>query len=139
MVSTEPTSDTLAERYRSAVEARDTTTLAELYRSDVLLDVHVPNWRCQLHGCHPVADYTGGALPGPGRFTSFRAEPTASGDLLVQFEWRQAGNGGEAVVRQLHVWRLTGGRIAEQTLFCAGVWGPRLQQQMQLDAPLLRP
>ena len=133
------TLETITERYRSAVEARDTETLAELYRADVLLDAHVPNWRFQLHGCHAVADYTGGALPGPGRFATFRAEPTGSGDLLVQFEWRQAVDDDGAVVRQLHLWRLDGGRIAEQTLFCAGVWGPRLQQQMQLHARLLRP
>ena len=130
---------TLAERYRSAVEAGDLAALAELYHPDALLDAHVPNWRFQLQGRPAVAEYTGGALPSPGRFTAFAAEPTASGDLLVQFEWRQHAEDGEPVVRQLHRWRLDKGRIVEQVLFCAGIWNRRLQAQMAAETPLIRP
>lgn len=80
------------------------------------------------------------ALPRPGRFAAFEAEPLATGDVLVQFEWRQARGGGEAIVRELHVLRLGGdGRIAEQLMFCAGVWEPQLQARMAAEAPLVRP
>ncbi len=128
----------IAEHYRAAVEARDVASLAELYEPEVLLDAHVPNWRFQVQGRHAVAEITGTALPGPGRFASFNVEPTASGDLLLEFEWRGHTDVGEAVSRELHVLRLDGGRIAEQVLYCAGVWSPQLQQQMAAEAPLVR-
>ncbi len=130
----------LADHYREAVEREDLASLATLYHPDVLLDAHVPNWRFQVIGRTEVARFTGAALPGPGRFTSFVAEPTADGDLLVQFEWRQQSDqGAGAKARQLHVLRLDDDRIVEQTVFCAGVWGPGLQERMAIEAPLVRP
>lgn len=132
--------DTLTSRYRHAVEASDLASLGELYHPDVLLDAHVPNWRFQSLGRTEVARFTGSALPTPGRFTTFEVELTAAGDLLVQFEWRQASSDATgARARQLHVLRLADGRIVEQTLFCAGVWGPELQRRMAAEAPLVRP
>ena len=130
----------LAARYRDAVERADLRTLTGLYHPDVLLDAHVPNWRFQVIGRSEVARFTGNGLPAPGHFERFEAECTADGDLLVQLEWRQdPGDGPGARSRQLHVLRLEGGRIASQTLFCAGVWSPALQQRMAAEAPLVRP
>ncbi len=130
---------TVVDRYRSAVEDRDIETLAGLYHPEALLDAHVPNWRFQTQGRHAVAETTGTGLPGPGRFISFDVEPTASGDLLVQFEWRQDEDQGAQVSRELHVWRFDGEHIVEQVVFCAGVWDPQLQAKMAAEAPLLRP
>lgn len=135
-----PASERLAElatRYRTAVETGDPATLAALYQPDALVDTHVPNWRFQLQGRAAAAERAC-VLPRPGRFATFDCEPTADG-LLVQFEWRQPVDEGETVVRQLHVWRLADGRIAEQVVFCAGVWDPRLQQRMAAQAPLVQP
>jgi hypothetical protein len=130
----------LAERYRGAVERQDLASLATLYDPDVLLDAHVPNWRFQVVGRTEVAPFTGTALPGPGGFASFVTEPTVEGDLLVHFEWRQqAHDGAGAKAHQLHVLRINDGRIVEQTVFCAGVWGPELQERMAAEAPLVRP
>jgi len=130
----------VTDRYRAAVESRDVETLAGLYHPDVLLDAHVPNWRFQLQGRHAVAEATGTGLPGPGRFASFDVEPTASGDLLVQFQWHQDDHEGGQVSRELHLWRLDDdGRIVEQVLFCAGIWDRQLQAQMADEAPLIRP
>lgn len=127
-----------AESYHKAVEAGDEAAMALLYDPDVLLDAHVPNWRFQVQGRDVVAARTVG-LPGPGRFASFEAEPTASGDVLLQLEWRQHESDGGAVIRELHLLRLADdGRIAEQILFCAGVWDPELQARMAAEAPLLR-
>ncbi len=131
---------TLAEHYRDAVEREDLATLATLYHPDVLLDAHVPNWRFQVVGRTEVARFTGAALPGPGRFTRFETEPTAGGDLLVQFEWRQQADGDVGVkARQLHLLRIDDGRITQQTLFCAGVWDRDLQARMAAEAPLVQP
>ncbi len=130
----------ITERYRAAVEAGDVEHLGELCHSEVLLDAHVPNWRFQVQGRDAVAKATGTGLPGPGRFTSFEAETTTSGDLLVQFEWLQDEEQGGHRSREVHIWRLDdAGRIAEQVLFCAGVWDPQLQAQMADEAPLIRP
>ena len=129
----------ITERYRAAVEAGDVETLAGLYHPEVLLDAHVPNWRFQVQGRNAVAETTGTGLPGPGRFASFDVEPTASGDLLVQFEWHQDGDHGGHLSRELHLWRLDGERIVEQVVFCAGVWDRQLQAQMADEAPLIRP
>lgn len=129
----------ITETYRKAVETGDQAALAELYAPEALLDAHVPNWRFQVQGREAVAARTAG-LPGPGRFASFEAEPTASGDELMQFEWRQGEESGGAVVRELHLLRLDDdGRIAEQVLFCAGVWDPELQARMAAEAPVVRP
>ena len=128
-----------ADRYRAAVEAGDLDALAELYHPEALLDAHVPNWRFQVQGARAVAETTVTGLDRPGRFASFEAEPTASGDLLVQAEWRRQTDDGESVVRELQRWRLDDGRIAEQVLFCAGVWDPQPQAQMADETPLIRP
>lgn len=129
----------IADSYRKAVEAGDQAALAELYDPDVLLDAHVPNWRFQVQGREAVAARTA-VLPGPGQFASFEAEATSSGDVVVQFEWRQSEDSGGAVVRELHLLRLDdNGRIAEQLVFCAGVWDPELQTRMAAEAPLVRP
>lgn len=130
----------LAARYRDAVERADLATLTRLYHPDALLDAHVPNWRFQVIGRSEVARFTGNGLPGPGHFERFEPEATADGDLLVQLEWRQhTEDGTGARSRQLHVLRLDAGRIVSQTLFCAGVWSPALQQRMAAEAPLARP
>jgi ketosteroid isomerase-like protein len=134
------TTDRLTDRYRDAVEAQDLAALAELYHPDVLLDAHVPNWRFQATGRTEVARFTGSGLPGPGHFTVFEVEPLESGDLLVQFQWyQQTATGPGATSRQVHILRLREGRITEQTVFCAGVWGRALQQRMAAEAPLVQP
>ena len=130
---------TIAERYRAAVEARDIETLARLYHPEALLDAHVPNWRFQTQGRHAVAETTGTGLPGPGRFASFDVERTASDDVLVQFEWHQDSEHGGQVSRELHLWRLDGEHIVEQVVYCAGIWDRQLQAQMADEAPLIRP
>jgi ketosteroid isomerase-like protein len=130
----------LADRYRDAVERADLTSLATLYHPDVLLDAHVPNWRFQVRGRTEVARFTGTALPAPGHFASFSAEPTADGDLLVQFEWHElTADGTGARARQLHVLRLNDGHVTQQTVFCAGVWSRDLQERMAAEAPLVQP
>ncbi len=116
----------VAAQYRSGAEADDPAALAVLFRPDVLVDTHVPNWRFQLEGAEAAARRAC-VLPRPGRFTVFDAEPTEQG-LLVQFEWRT--HGSQAVVRQLHRWRLDDGRIAEQLVYCAGVWDRALQARI---------
>ena len=130
----------IAERYRTAVEIGDLDTLAELYHPEVLLDAHVPNCRFQVQGRGTVVEAAGTALPGPGSFTAFDAELTASGDLLVQFEWQQAKKHGGQLSRELHLWRLDDARrITEQVVFCAGIWDQQLQSRMAQEAPLIRP
>ncbi|MDP8977400.1 MAG: nuclear transport factor 2 family protein [Actinomycetota bacterium] len=129
--------DDLPVRYRTAVEAGDRQALAALYQPDVLLDANVPNWRFQVQGRKTVAEQAC-ALPRPGRFATFYSERTARG-LLVQLEWRQHTADGHTVVRELQAWRLADGRIAEQLIFCAGVWDPQLQARMAAEAPLVRP
>ena len=130
----------LATRYRDAVERTDLPTLTRLYHPDALLDAHVPNWRFQVIGRSEVARVTGTGLPGPGHFERFEHEATVDGDLLIQLQWHQhTEDGAGARSRQLHVLRLEGDRIVSQTLFCAGVWSPALQERMADEAPLVRP
>lgn len=131
------TSADIAARYRSAVEGGDSDGLAALYRPDALLDAHVPHWRFQAKGREAVAPITW-AMPRPGEFTSFEAE-AITGGLLVRLAWAQDGAAGGTVSRQLHVWRLFEGRIAEQLIFCAGMWDRHLQERMAVEAPLVRP
>lgn len=127
----------IAATYRTAVEADAAAEVADLYTDDAVLDAHVPNWRFQRQGRDAIAAQVC-VLPRPGRFASFEEERSDRG-LLVRFEWRQHPGAGGAVVRQLHTWQLAGERIAHHTIFCAGVWGPRLQQRMALEAPLVAP
>lgn len=130
-------SDVIGRRYRAAVEDGDVPALVALYRSDALLDAHVPGWRFQVRGPEAIAERTV-VMPRPGRFTDFDARTTEDG-LLVRFQWQQDHDHGGAAVRQLHAFRATSDGIEEQVLFCAGVWSRQLQERIAAEAPLVRP
>lgn len=135
------TSTALVDTFVRCVEPGKMDALADLYASDVLLDAHVPNWRFQASGREAVVEQMRSWFRAAGRFVELDVEPTAAGDLLVRFEWREhEGSASEIRSRELQVWRLDeDGRIAEQLVFCAGRWDRALVEQMAAEAPLVRP
>ncbi|HUG83997.1 MAG TPA: nuclear transport factor 2 family protein [Euzebya sp.] len=133
------TARSLVDRFTAAVEAGDHGTLAELYTGDALFDAHVPNWRFQVQGSAAIVDLLEGWFTLPGRFHEVQSQLTTTGDVLVRSEWRvQEGSDDALVIRDMHLWRLAGDRIAEQVMYCAGRWDAPLVAQMAAEAPLIR-
>lgn len=139
MTTPTPT-DTLTATFVRAVSSGHLDELAGLYTDDALFDAHVPNWRFQAAGRDAVLDVLRGWFRAPGRFAEFESEPTAAGDLLVRFEFRERdGTPEEIRTRELQLWRVEEGRISEQIVYCAGRWDGELVARMSAEAPLVRP
>lgn len=130
----------LVERFTSSVERGDSDQLPELYTADAVFDAHVPNWRFQVQGPAAIAEQLKGWFQLPGRFHELQTHATVGGDLLVRFAWCEQEDTEEAITsREMQLWRLAGGQIAEQVVFCAGRWDAHLVSQMTAEAPLRRP
>lgn len=129
------------DRFVELVEAGAHEQLVSLYTEDALFDAHVPNWRFQRQGPQAIVQELTSWFGAPGRFSRFDVEPTVSGDLLIELEWRQQeGTAAEIHSREAQRWRLDdAGRIAEQVVYCAGRWDLELIAQMAEEAPLVRP
>lgn len=128
------------ERFMARMEQGDFDGLTTLYTDDALFDAHVPNWRFQVRGRGEIAEQMKAWFQLPGRFHDVHEEWTAAGEPLVRFEWREReGSSTQIVSREMQLWRLNDGRIAEQLVFCAGRWDVALVERMAAEAPLVRP
>lgn len=129
----------LVERFTTRIQQGEFDGIADLYTEDALFDAHVPDWRFQVQGPDAIARQIQQWFQLPGSFHDVVAHQTVSGDLIVRFEWREEEGTDRAIVsREMQQWRLAGGRIAEQVVFCAGRWDVPLVQKMAAESPLVR-
>jgi len=128
----------LSEKLIECLESGDFGPLADRYAPDAVLDCHVPNWRFQVQGPDAIAANFRGWWPVAGRVIVQRAQELDTG-VLVQFERWSLENGDELSTREVHILDLTGGRITDHVVFCAGKFTPELRAQMAVEAPLIRP
>lgn len=122
---------------RQSMETHDPELLREVYSQDVLFDAHVPNWHFQVRGREAVIGVIRNWYPHAGHFHRWSREYTASGDVLVEFDWREDTPAGEITVHQLHLWRLENQRISVQQVYCAGRWDEQLVERMRPAVPLV--
>lgn len=126
----------IVQSFTSGIAEGDFIAVGELYAPDALMDAHVPDWRFQVHGRRAIVDQLARWFCAPGVFREVEVEAVAGGDLFVRFEWCEApGTNEEVISREMHQWRLDGGRISEQVVFCAGRWDRDLVDRMTVEAP----
>ena len=126
----------LAEKMVSFLE---TGTVPEgLFAPDVFLDLTMPTWRVQSIGTEDLVAVRKEGHPGPGRVPRWRADPTPAG-FVFEFEERWDHEGQEWYSRELMRVEVTGGQVAELTVYCTGDWDQARQAEHAAAVTLLRP
>jgi hypothetical protein len=126
----------LAEKMVSFLE---TGTVPEgLFAPDVFLDLTMPTWRVQSIGTEHLVAVRKEGHPGPGRVPRWRADPTPAG-FVFEFEERWDHEGQEWYSRELMRVEVTGGQVAELTVYCTGDWDQARQAEHAAAVTLVRP
>lgn len=135
--TTSPTA--LAERIERCYHSKDWTPMADIYKADVLLDVHVPQWRFQLQGAAAAIGWftdTTDNMPG-FRVTWTRATATDKA-IVLEWEVRAGSDDEEHLCREVDLFHLAGDRVAEHVIFCTGMWDPATIARQRREAPMVR-
>jgi len=90
-----------------------------LFRPDVFLDLSMPTWRIQTACAEDLIAVRKEGHSGPGTVTGWRADPTPSG-FVLEFEERWNGEGQQWYAREMIRADVTGGAIAQLTVYCTG-------------------
>ena len=109
-----------------------------LFRPDVFLDLSMPTWRIQTTGAEDLIAVRKEGRPGPGTVTRWRADPTPSG-FVFEFEERWNSQGQQWYAREMMRIEVTGGAIAEITVYCTGDWDQARQAEHAAAVTLVRP
>ena len=109
-----------------------------LFQPDVFLDLTMPTWRVQAAGAEDLIAERKQGHPGPGTVTRWRADPTPSG-FVFEFEERWNSEGQPWYAREMMRIEVTGGAIAELTVYCTGDWDRARQAEHAVAVTLLRP
>jgi hypothetical protein len=109
-----------------------------LFRPDVFLDLSMPTWRIQTAGAEDLIAVRKEGHPGPGTVTGWRADPTPSG-FVLEFEERWNGEGQRWYAREMIRADVTGGAIAQLTVYCTGDWDEARQAEHAAAVTLIRP
>lgn len=122
-MTTTMTTDTLTDRIVKVYVDGDLSALEGLYAADAVVDCNVPQWRYQLDGAGEInrairEDELG--VP-DRRVPVWRSVMTNEG-LYLETEVRFSDQGEERMWRSVHLFRTTGGRITDHTLYCSGIW-----------------
>ena len=130
--------DTVLEQAADALRRYDLAALRALCRAELVLDVNVPQWRYQLQGPEAVFEAITAELAGIGRprVTSSRVTRAASA-VAVEVEVCSGCGGEERMWREVHLLRGGNDGIAEDTIYCTGIWdGPTIARHAA-EAPMV--
>jgi predicted SnoaL-like aldol condensation-catalyzing enzyme len=134
MTTTLTTADWLTERLRAA----DWTSITSRYAANVVLDVNVPKWRMQLQGRDAVAQAVAEDLQKLKNVRTPWVRTTSNADTVVlEYELRWDGIGGEWMSRAVCLFRLAGGSIVKHTEYCCGGWDPQDLAKNLAEAPII--
>jgi hypothetical protein len=101
----------------------------DLYTADVVLDATVPGWRFQAEGPVPVqAEYQGWFFV-PSDLRSVERHEIEGGEVVRYLQQAEV-DGVTFFAHHVHLLQLDGDRIARDTVFCGGRWGPEAVAQM---------
>lgn len=109
-----------------------------LFAPDAFLDLTMPTWRIQVASAEDLIAVRKEGHPGPGRVTRWRTDATPAG-FVFEFEERWDHEGQEWYAREMMRAEVTGGRIAELTVYCTGDWDQARQAEHAAAVTLLRP
>lgn len=133
------TAATLAERVERCYRTADWDGLRNIYTPDVLLDVHVPEWRFQLQGPDALI---GWIKEQTSQFTNFRvtwvrATPT-DGGVVVEWEMHEGSPDDDHLCRQVDILHGDGQRVSEHVIWCTGMWDAPTIARQKAEAPMVR-
>jgi hypothetical protein len=137
-MTTEPTT-TLAERIEHCYRNEDWTPMADIYKPDVLLDVHVPQWRFQLQGADAAIGWFTDTTDNMSGFRVAWTRLTATDQAIVlEWEVHAGSDDDDHLCRQIDLFHLDGGRVAEHVIFCTGMWDPATIARQRSEEPMVR-
>lgn len=130
----------LIDDFRRLQETLDPSLVPLVYASDALFDVNVPEWRFQRKGPDEIADQyrSWGSELSNLSLSTYRAEEIPGG-FIVELEERYQSEGDDCLSRQLHIVKVADGKVAEQVMYCTGVWGSETIKRQAAEAPMVRP
>ena len=135
---TTTTTKNLTDRIEEALKGLDLESVRDLYHPDVILDVHVPNWRFQLKGPDALLGWWYeqiAHMPNP-RAVWTRATPTGRG-AVVEWEIRIGDPQNEGLCREVDIFHTDGNLITEHVIWCTGMWDPATIARQQAEAPMI--
>lgn len=98
------------------------SSLDGLYATDAIADCNVPQWRYQLRGAETItAAIREDELGVPHRTVTEWNHGVTDNGLFLEAEVR-FNDGEDRMWRNLHLFRITDGRITEHRLYCSGIW-----------------
>jgi hypothetical protein len=101
----------------------------DLYAPDAVLDATVPGWRFRAEGSTAIlAEYQGWYFA-PSELVSVERHPIEGGEVLRYLQQGER-KGVTFLVHHMHLLKVAGDRIAADTVFCGGQWGPEAVAQM---------
>lgn len=127
-------------RFISTLATGKWADIADCYTPDAIFDASVPNWHFQWEGGDRCISQLQEWFPAEARVVECNVVGTDEG-AVVDFEIRRTCPGDSSHAshleggRQAHIFRLAGGRIAEQRVYCAGEWGEEDLRRIDAEAP----
>lgn len=101
-------------------------------------DVNVPMWRLQMEGGAAFEAWLRTYNETGYRIPWWRSVPTATG-VAVELEGEYEDRAGAPqYFRNLFLFEIDGGRIADVTMYCTGDWDEETRRQHAASAPLVR-
>lgn len=130
---------TLAQRLEQIYIDEAWDQLSEAYSPEVLLDVHVPQWRFQIQGSEGAIEWFKNTTSHMKGFRVPWTRVTATESLIVlEWEVHADGDDGEHLCREVDLFHLEDGRVAHHVIFCTGMWDPATIARQRDEAPMVR-
>jgi hypothetical protein len=101
----------------------------DLYTEDARLDATVPGWRFQAHGPVQIAAEYSSWFSSPSVVHLAERHAIAGGEVVRYVHTLEVG-GQTHAAHHVHVLQVRGDRIASDTVFCGGRWGPEVLAQL---------
>ena len=126
-MTTSTTTATVVDRFLDGIRAGRLPK--GLYAPDAVLDATVPGWRFRAEGAEAIqAEYQGWYFV-PSELLSVERYPIEGGELVRYLQQGEV-KGTTFLVHHMHLLKLEDDRIAADTVFCGGQWGPEAVAQM---------
>jgi hypothetical protein len=128
---------TLAARLLDALATHDIASIPAFYAPAAVIDAHVPRWRYQLLGGDAIAVVIDEEYPSPVRLSAARTFGTGDWQA-IEMEARFPVGREERLFHEIDLLRLVEGRIAEQVVYCTGIWDAATIRRHAAGAPMVR-
>ncbi|MGH2829537.1 MAG: hypothetical protein ACRDJM_03535 [Actinomycetota bacterium] len=128
----------LIDDFRRLNETMDAALVPAVYATDSILDSNVPEWRFQRKGTDEIAgQYREWASEiSDLRVAAFTAHEAPWG-FVVELEQRYRADDDDCLSRQIHLLKVSDGKVTEQKMYCTGVWSSETIKRQAAEAPMV--